>query len=42
MYLYKGIPTPFYQVNTIDPNGSLFGNTQCGSLNWTQYLVLNP
>lgn len=30
---------PFYQANYLDPIGALFGNTQCGELNWTRYLV---
>ena len=32
----------FYQNNIIDPCGYLFGNTQCGELNFTSYMVLNP
>jgi len=35
------VPTkkiPFYESNTIDPIGELFGNTQCGELNYTKYL----
>lgn len=34
--------TPFYQNNIIDPCGYLFGNSQCGELNYTSYMVLNP
>lgn len=30
---------PFYYSNTIDPVGALFGNSQCGELNYTQYTV---
>jgi hypothetical protein len=37
-----GGPAPFFAVYTIDPNGSLFGNNQCGSLNYTHYLKFNP
>lgn len=33
---------PFYWNNTIDPVGELFGNTQCGELNYTKYMVINP
>ena len=33
--------TPFYLKATIDPNGELFGASQCGELNYTQYMVLN-
>jgi len=32
---------PFYFTNTIDPKGLLFGNTQCGELNWTLYKQLS-
>jgi len=32
----------FYQNNIIDPCGYLFGNSQCGELNFTSYMVLNP
>jgi hypothetical protein len=31
--------TSFYQDVSIDPNGELFGNTQCGELNYTEYMV---
>jgi hypothetical protein len=31
---------PFYDNNTIDPIGELFGNTQCGELNYTSYFQL--
>lgn len=29
---------PFYYNKTIDPLGELFGNTQCGELNFTDYM----
>jgi hypothetical protein len=29
---------PFYQTNTIDPVGELFGNTICGVNNFTNYM----
>ena len=32
---------PFYQTNTIDPVGALFGKTPCGTLNFTRYMRLN-
>jgi hypothetical protein len=32
---------PFYFNKTIDPLGELFGNTQCGELNYTKYMVPN-
>jgi hypothetical protein len=31
---------PFYTANTIDPLGELFGKSQCGELNYTDYMVL--
>jgi len=31
---------PFYETHTIDPFGELFGNTQCGELNYTNYLQI--
>jgi hypothetical protein len=34
--------TPFYQLYYIDPCGKLFGNSQCGELNYTSYMVINP
>jgi hypothetical protein len=34
--------TPFYLSNTIDPLGQLFGNTQCGELNYTRYMRFYP
>jgi hypothetical protein len=34
--------TPFYQSNIIDPCGYLFGNSQCGELNYTSYMVFYP
>jgi hypothetical protein len=33
---------PFYQINTIDPLGSLFGKSACGINNFTNYMVYNP
>jgi len=33
---------PFYESNNIDPIGELFGNTQCGELNYTSYLQVWP
>jgi hypothetical protein len=33
---------PFYQTNTIDPVGNLFGNSQCGINNFTRYMVYKP
>jgi len=36
------IPPSFYQNNIIDPCGYLFGNTQCGELNFTSYMVFYP
>lgn len=32
---------PFYNKYIIDPRGQLFGNTQCGELNYTNYMELN-
>ena len=34
----SGNSIPFYQVNTIDPEGQLFGNTECGQLNFVRYM----
>lgn len=34
--------TPFYYDHIIDPLGQLFGKSQCGELNYTQYTVFNP
>jgi hypothetical protein len=34
----SGTAIPFYQVNTIDPEGQLFGNSQCGELNFISYM----
>ena len=34
--------TPFYFSNQIDPLGQLFGKTQCGELNYTQYMKYYP
>jgi hypothetical protein len=39
--VYSKIPD-FYNYYIIDPNGSLFGNTQCGINNFLNYLVYNP
>ena len=33
---------PFYFNKTIDPLGELFGSSQCGELNYTGHMVLNP
>jgi len=33
---------PFYITNTIDPLGELFGLTQCGELNYTNYMIFYP
>ena len=33
---------PFYFNKTIDPLGELFGSSQCGELNYTRHMVLNP
>lgn len=30
---------PFYFNHMIDPQGQLFGKSQCGELNYTQYMV---
>lgn len=35
----SGNVIPFYQGNTIDPEGQLFGNSQCGELNFTLYMI---
>jgi len=34
--------SPFYQTNIIDPCGLLFGNSQCGELNYTSYMFFYP
>jgi hypothetical protein len=34
--------TPFYAIYNIDPKGELFGNSQCGSLNYTHYTKFKP
>ena len=39
--IYDEIPD-FYNRYIIDPNGNLFGNTQCGISNFLNYLVYNP
>ena len=39
-YIYinpNAATTPFYYSYQIDPLGELFGNTQCGELNFTRY-----
>ena len=33
---------PFYQQFTIDPLGTLFGKTACGTNNFTSYMVYSP
>lgn len=38
----SGNTIPFYQKYYIDPCGELFGNSQCGELNYTSYMVINP
>ena len=38
---YSQIPN-FYNKYIIDPSGQLFGNTQCGTNNFLNYLVYNP
>lgn len=37
-----GSTSPFYYTYQIDPLGELFGNSQCGELNYTHYIVFNP
>lgn len=32
---------PFFNYYKIDPRGALFGNSQCGILNYTNYMVPN-
>jgi hypothetical protein len=32
----------FYNKFIIDPNGELFGKTQCGELNFTQFMLFYP
>ena len=32
---------PFYKFYRIDPNGELFGNSQCGELNFVHYMQPN-
>ena len=32
---------PFYQNYILDPKGKLFGNSQCGELNFTHYMEPN-
>jgi hypothetical protein len=32
------LSTPLYKYYTIDPQGQLFGNTQCGELNYVNYM----
>jgi len=36
------LTTPFYYTNQIDPIGQLFGQSQCGELNYTEYMVFHP
>jgi len=36
------IDKPFNWFHTIDPVGDLFGKTQCGIENYTNYMVFNP
>ena len=36
------ITIPFYFDKTIDPLGELFGSSQCGELNYTRHMILNP
>jgi hypothetical protein len=38
----SSVTEPFYQTNTIDPVGNLFGNSQCGPNNFTRYMVYSP
>ena len=33
---------PFYTLYTIDPLGELFGNSECGQLNYIDYMVFQP
>jgi hypothetical protein len=33
---------PFFWNNTIDPLGELYGASQCGELNYVEYMVLDP
>ena len=33
---------PFYYTYQIDPLGQLFGQTECGELNYTHYMVFYP
>jgi len=35
------LTTPFYENYIIDPNGSLFGNTQCGINNYINFRTSN-
>lgn len=35
-------PKPFYWTYQIDPFGLLFGNSQCGELNYTNYMCFYP
>ena len=39
--VYSEIPN-FYNRYIIDPDGKLFGNTECGINNFLNYLVYNP
>ena len=42
VYLKTDADVPFYFNKTIDPLGELFGSSQCGELNYTRHMVLNP
>lgn len=39
--VWNSSTTSFYQDVSIDPNGELFGNTQCGEMNYANYMVIN-
>jgi hypothetical protein len=34
--------SPFYNEYIIDPLGQLFGKSQCGELNYTDYMIFTP
>jgi hypothetical protein len=42
VYLKTDADVPFYFNKTIDPLGELFGSSQCGELNYTGHMFLNP
>ena len=42
VYLKTDADVPFYFDKTIDPLGELFGSSQCGELNYTGHMFLNP